>query len=78
MQSKRQPRQPSASELQRTLAAFNQQYPLGTPVIVTDDFGYEHQSTVESVAWTLGRHSNVVKVKGFSGGYDIDRVKPIV
>ena len=53
---------------------FNEWYPVGTAVILTDDFGKEHHTSTRSIAWELCG-TPVVSVLGRSGGYDLDRIK---
>lgn len=55
--------------------AFNKLYPIGTELIVLDDFGVEHKRKLLSKAWIIGNHSAIAKFEGISGGYDINRVK---
>ncbi|MFL0802412.1 MAG: hypothetical protein K6L81_01755 [Agarilytica sp.] len=55
---------------------FNELYPKGTPVILADDFGKEHQTNTRSEAWDLCG-TLVVMVEGRSGGYDLSRLKPM-
>jgi len=57
---------------------FNEWYPPGTPVILTDDFGKEYQTHTRSEAWNLGNGDHpVVMVEGRTGGYDLERIKAI-
>lgn len=58
-----------------TAEEFNEHYPVGTAVILTDDFGKEHPVVTRSVAWRLGHGDSVIKVTGRTGGYDLDRIK---
>lgn len=55
--------------------AFNKLYPIGTELIVVDDFGIEHKRKLLSEAWIIGNHSALAKFEGLNGGYDIQRVK---
>jgi len=55
--------------------AFNKLYPIGTILIVIDDFGVEHKRKLLSEAWIIGNHSALAKFDGLSGGYSIQRVK---
>ena len=55
---------------------WNRDHPVGTKVIVTRDDGTEFESKTRSKAWALGDHTAVVKVKGITGGYRLDRVRP--
>ena len=59
-----------------TVDEFNEWYELGQPVILVDDFGKEHVTKTTSPAWDMCG-SAVVKVEGRSGGYDLDRIKPM-
>ncbi len=54
---------------------FNDWYPPGTPVILTDDSGIGYQTTTKSEAWELGDGTPVVKLEGVVGGYALFRVK---
>lgn len=54
---------------------FNELYPVGISVILTDDFGNEHETSTRSEAWELGHGDSVVSVVGRSGGYDLDRIR---
>ncbi len=58
----------------RTAEDFNDWYPVGTPVILSDDFGEDHQTVTRSAAWEVGG-TPVVMVTGRSGGYDLGRIK---
>lgn len=55
--------------------AFNKLYPIGTYLIVVDDFGVEHKRKLLSEAWIVGNDMIVAKFEGLTGGYDIKRVK---
>lgn len=61
-------------KLIEAVEAFNKLYPIGTELIVSDDFG-ETKRTLLSEAWIIGSHSAIAKFSGISGGYDIFRVK---
>lgn len=52
---------------------LNEFYKAGHAVIVTDDFGKEHQTVTTSIAWDLCG-TPVIRCEGF-GTYDLDRVK---
>ena len=56
---------------------WNKLYPVGTDVFVTEDDGEQHHSRTRSQAWTLGNGQAVVKLEGYSGGYDLARVQPV-
>ena len=56
---------------------WNKLYPVGTDVFVTEDNGEQCHSRTRSEAWTLGSGHAVVKLEGYSGGYDLARVQPV-
>ena len=58
-------------------AEWNELYPVGTAVILTDDLSKEHHTNTRSIAWELGHGAPVVKVTGRTGGYDLDRIKAL-
>lgn len=62
-------------KLIEAVEAFNKLYPVGTELIVVDDFGVEYKRKLLSEAWIIGNHSAVAKFEGLSGGYDITRVR---
>lgn len=62
-------------KLIEAVEAFNKIYPIGTELIVVDDFGIEHKRKLLSEAWVIGDHSAIAKFEGISGGYNILRVK---
>lgn len=62
-------------KLIEAVEAFNKLYPIGTELIVVDDFGVEHKRKLLSEAWIIGNHSALAKFEGLSGGYDITRVR---
>ena len=55
--------------------AFNNLYPIGTPLILKDDFGNEIIRKLKSKAWIVGNNSVIALFEGLIGGYDITRVK---
>ncbi len=59
-----------------TVEGFNNRYKPGTPVIYTDDFGNEEQTATSSPAWYMCG-TPAVKLKGKSGGYDLERVRVV-
>ncbi|MGH8217378.1 MAG: hypothetical protein ACREUT_02225 [Steroidobacteraceae bacterium] len=61
-----------------TADEWNAAYPPGQPVIVTLDGGRQWPTKTRSEAWNLGHGQPVVMLEGKSGGYDLQRVKPIV
>jgi hypothetical protein len=68
----------SAQQLQRECDRFNQQCPVGTPVVVTRDSGEQFHSTTTTVAQVLGGHSAVVWVQDGRSCILLDRVKPAI
>jgi hypothetical protein len=64
-----------SKKLIESVKAFNELYPIGTDLIIIDDFGAEHKRKLLSEAWIIGNHSAIAKFEGLSGGYDIKRVK---
>ena len=54
---------------------WNEEHGIGTPVILTDDFGNEHETSTRSEAWVLPSNHAVVMVEGRSGGYSLRRIK---
>jgi hypothetical protein len=55
---------------------FNRMCPIGSEVNVTLDSGEVIKSRTLTEAWVVCG-SGMVKLDGISGGYDIDRVKPL-
>jgi hypothetical protein len=68
----------SPAQLQRECDRFNQQCPIGTPVIVTRDGGEQFHSTTTTVAQVLGGHTAVIWVQEGRSCIPLDRVKPAV
>lgn len=68
-------RKPSVKSAERAAKAWNQKYPVGTAVRVTNDFGDILETKTRSVAWALPSGTAVVMVEGISGGYMLERVK---
>lgn len=64
-----------SKKLREGIAAFNELYKVGTPLILKRDDGTEEVRTLKTRAWALGTHSAVALFEGISGGYDIGRVK---
>lgn len=63
-------------KLAKQISNWNNKYPPGTPVILTDDFGNTHETITRSIAWEICGHASV-KVDGRAGGYLLDRIKPV-
>jgi hypothetical protein len=57
--------------------AWNERYPPGTAVDLTDDLGVVHRTRTRSEAWCLGHGEPVVAVEGRSGSYLLERIKPV-
>ncbi len=57
--------------------------PMGTPVIVTKDFGEQFETKTRSEPWMLGAssqgpgHTAVIKVEGITGCYLLERVRRV-
>lgn len=58
-----------------TSETWNDNYPVGTEVILTNDFGEDIETQTRSIAWDLGHGEPVVSVKGKSGGYALERIR---
>ncbi len=65
------------SKTKLTAEQFTAEYPVGTKVIYTGDFGDEIQTKIRSEAWALGHGQVVVKMEGRSGGYEIERFRAL-
>jgi len=68
---------PNTKKLNEQVDAWNASNPSGTDVILTDDFGKEEKTKTRSEAWVLGGHTSVVMVNGRTGGYLLDRIRPV-
>lgn len=64
-------------DLAKEAEEWNRLYPSGTPVEVTRDNGSILTTKTRSEAWVMGEHSCVVMVDGISGGYLLERVRPV-
>lgn len=58
--------------------AWNEHVPTGTPCVLVNDDGALLDTMTISEAWCLGHGQPVVKCKGKSGLYSLDRVIPKV
>ena len=56
---------------------WNSHYPPGTPVELTNDDGQIVRTLTRSPAWLLGSGHPVVSVEGRTGGYLLDRIRPV-
>jgi hypothetical protein len=67
---------PNPKKLQEQCDRFNEEYPVGTPVLLKKDFVDEPVKTkVTHAAYVMSGHSAVAFFEGISGSYLIDRVK---
>lgn len=63
--------------------AWNDEYPIGTKVVVLMDSGCGKITVTQSKAWMLGEnsqhpgHTAVIMVHGISGGYLLNRCGPV-
>lgn len=62
---------PTMKTLQKIVATFNADFPVGTPVILKKDTGVV-ETVVEAPAEILGGHSAVGWFRGVRGCYAID------
>jgi len=53
---------------------WNELYPPGTKVNLTNDLGEVEETETRSIAWLLDSGHPVVMVKGRSGGYSLERI----
>jgi hypothetical protein len=56
---------------------WNEHYPPGTEVVLTNDLGHVERTKTRSTAWLLYSGQPVVKVDGRAGGYLLTRVTPV-
>ena len=56
---------------------WNFYYPPGTEVQLTNDLGEVEKTKTRSEAWLLGSGHPVVSVEGRTGGYLLDRIRPV-
>ncbi len=55
---------------------WNELYPPGTEVLLTNDDGKIEETKTRSIAWLLGSGHPVVSVEGRTGGYSLERIQP--
>ncbi len=67
----------TTAELEHQVAGWNQLWPVGLDVIVQLDDRSQRATKTESEAWVMGGHSAMIRLEGISGGYMLDRVKPV-
>ena len=65
-------------DIDHMVYVWNEKYPVGTPVELTDDFGDVHQTKTRSVAWVINGDTALIQVEGKRGGYLLDRIKAVV
>lgn len=56
---------------------WNEKYPVGTCVSVTDDSGNVTEDVTRSKAWDVWG-SPVIWLEGRTGGYPLERVTPVI
>lgn len=71
------PKRRSAAELTAQVEAWNKHRPIGASVEVKRDNGTISYTVTTSAAWLLGGHTPVIMLRGISGCYALDRVKPV-
>ena len=57
---------------------FNKKFTIGEEVLVTNDFGNIETQEIKSAGWDIQSGSTLVKLSGFYGGYDVDRVQKVI
>lgn len=70
-------RPPSPAQEQEKCDRWNQHRPTGTKVEVRLDDGSIRNTTTRSEAWLMGGHTAVIMLEGISGGYMLERVRPL-
>ena len=55
---------------------WNELYPPGTSVLLTNDDGHIEETKTRSIGWLLGSGTPVVSVEGRTGGYLLKRIRP--
>ena len=68
---------PNPAQAEKSANDWNSKYPVGKPVEVTLDGGSIKETKTASEAWVLGGHTAVIKLEGISGGYALNRVRPM-
>lgn len=64
-------------KLRATAAEWNERHKPGIGVTVKLDDGKLWHTKTRSEAWELGHRQGVILLEGRSGGYDLDRVRPM-
>ena len=73
-------KRPTAAEItaaQVRVDEWNRKYPVGTPVELRMDDGSVVETQTRSEAWLLTCGVALVNMLGKSGGWNLDRVRPI-
>ena len=68
-------KRPSITDQIRSVAEWNDRYPIGTECTVEMDSGEIRLTKTRSSAWMLSGHTAVVMIEGISGGYPLSRVR---
>lgn len=68
---------PSAAVEQDLCDKWNAHRPIGTEVEVKMDDDSIRRTKTRSEAWVMGGHTAMICVDGISGGYMLERVKPV-
>ena len=68
-------KRPSITDQIRSVADWNDKYPVGTPCTVEMDSGEIRATKTRSSAWMLSGHSAVVMLEGIPGAYLLSRVR---
>lgn len=63
---------------EKMIEEWNENNPIGTPVLVRRDNGDIERLFTRSSAWMLGGHTPVVQVQGIVGCYALERVSAVV
>ena len=68
---------PTPAEEQAKVDAWNTHRPIGTSVAVKMDDDSTCLTKTRSEAWLMGGHTAMICVDGISGGYMLERVRPV-
>lgn len=71
------PKRKNLEQLSAEADNWNARNPIGSSVKVVNDRGGTFFTITTSEAWVMGGHSVMVKLRGISGGYLLDRVTAI-
>jgi len=56
---------------------WNARYPIGTEVLLVDDYGDTTRTETRGTAYVLGEHTAVIAVEGRKGCYMLSRIRPL-